>query len=98
MTPWWIHIYVSRGRSRNRKRGGHGIIIGGLEASPRYLYWYEASIRSAAVASTYNYDFILAVVNMLHEAKSVLLGIPGGGGGGCTLSQPIPVCHCISKK
>ena len=32
------------------------------------------------------------------QAASVLLGIWGGGGGMYPLCQPIPVCHCISKK
>ena len=33
-----------------------------------------------AVPSVENYDFILAVVNMLHEAKSIKMGGRGGGG------------------
>ena len=35
-----------------------------------------------AVLSIENYDFILAVVNMLHEARRVLFGIQNGGRGG----------------
>ena len=50
-------------------------IIGGLEASP---YWYEAKIRSAVMASTENYDFIL-----WSTSCKCIVGYLGGGG--CTL-------------
>ena len=38
---------------------------------PNYAFYAQWQL----VPSIENYDFILAVVNMLHEAKSVLLGI-----------------------
>ena len=40
-----------------------------------------------AVPSVENYDFILAVVNMLHEAKSIKMGGRGGGAHAYALSR-----------